>query len=263
MSVSRASGRDGEGDRADEREKPDISIVIPVYNEQDNIQPLWDELVPVLESLGQRWEIVFVDDGSTDASRSRILEVMHRRPPLRHTRTLLVRFEENLGQSAALWAGFGHIRSDAVVTIDADLQNDPRDIPRLLSALAMADAVVGWRHPRSGSLIRRASSRAGNLFCSFVTGEFVHDTASSLQAFRRSCLPMLYPFKGLHRFIPVLFKMSGLEVIEIKVRHRPRIHGKSKYRVSNRVFPFLADCLGVRWMKWRRIAARECVVSRP
>lgn len=263
MSLSRTSGRRGEGDRADEREKPDVSVVIPVYNEEENILPLWDELAPVLEGLGRLWEVVFVDDGSTDASRSRITEVMHRCPPTSICGPLLVRFEQNLGQSAALWAGFGHSRSDTVITIDADLQNDPRDIPRLLGALAEADAVIGWRHPRSGPLIRRASSRAGNLFCSFITGELVHDTGSSLRVFRRSCLPALYPFKGLHRFIPVLFKMSGHEVIEMKVRHRPRIHGQSKYGVWNRVFPVLVDCLGVRWMKWRRIVAREHVVSRP
>ena len=261
MSVLRApSGEQGEGGRADEREKPGISVVIPVYNEQDNIRPLWDELVPALEDVGRTWEIIFVDDGSTDESRSRILEVMRRRLP-HHARARLIRFEENLGQSAALWAGFGHVRSDVVITIDADLQNDPRDISRLLGALAKVDAVIGWRHPRRGPLVKRVSSRIGNLFCAFCTGELVHDTASPFRVFRRACLPALFPFKGMHRFIPVLFRQSGHEVVEMKVRHRPRIHGRSKYGVRNRVFPVLVDCIGVRWLKWRRHVAREHVVE--
>ena len=261
MSVlSYTFGGAGEGGRADEREKPGISVVIPVYNEQDNIRPLWDELLPVLEDVSRTWEIIFVDDGSTDESRSRILEVMRRRLP-HHARIRLIRFEENLGQSAALWAGFGHVRYDVVITLDADLQNDPRDIPALLGALAKVDAVIGWRHPRRDPIVRRISSRIGNLFCAFGTGEVVHDTASPFRVFRKACLPALCPFEGMHRFIPVLFKMSGHEVIEMKVHHRPRIHGQSKYGVWNRVFPVLVDCIGVRWMKWRRHVAREHVVE--
>lgn len=250
-------GEDGvelpRGSRADGRKKPDISVVIPVYNEQENIRLLWDELVPVLEDLDRPWEVIFVDDGSTDESRSRILEVMHRCLPHHTRRVHLIRFEENLGQSAALWAGFGHVRSNVVITLDADLQNDPRDIPCLLSALAEADAVIGWRHPRRDSLVRRVSSRIGSLCCAFATGEFVHDTASSFRVFRKACLPALYPFKGLHRFIPALFKISGAEVIEMKVHHRPRVHGQSKYGIWNRVFPVLIDCFGVRWMKQRSV----------
>ena len=252
----------GEGGRADEREKPGISVVIPVYNEQGNIRPLWDELVPVLEDVSRTWEIIFVDDGSTDESRARILEVMRRRLP-HHARVRLIRFEENLGQSAALRAGFGHVRSDVVITIDADLQNDPRDIPRLLGALAKADAVIGWRHPRRDPLVRRVSSRIGNLLAPSGTGEIVHDTASPFRVFRKACLPALCPLslKGMHRFIPVLFKMSGHEVIEMKVHHRPRIHGQSKYGVWNRAFPVLVDCIGVRWMQWRRHVVRVHVVE--
>lgn len=247
--------------RTDDRGKPGISIVIPVYNEQDNIRCLWDELAPVLEDVDRPWEVIFVDDGSTDESRSRILEMMHLHPTAPHGGIRLIRFDKNLGQSAALWVGFGHVRYDVVTTMDADLQNDPRDIPCLLSALATADAVVGLRRPRRDPLARSISSRIGNRFCTLVTGALLRDTGSPLRVFKKDCLPALYFFKGLHRFIPVLFKISGYKVVETRVRHRPRIHGQSKYGIRGRIIPTLVDCFGIRWMMRRRNVSGEYVVE--
>lgn len=232
--------------------KPDVSLVIPVYNEQDNIQPLWEAVFPVLSNLGKSWEVVFIDDGSTDASLERLRAIARHDSRLR-----VIRLDRNRGQSAAFWSGFQAARGDAVVTMDADLQNDPQDIPLLLEALKDADTVIGWRHERRDTFVKRVASKIANSFRNWITKEDVHDVGCSLKAFRAHVIPHMFPFRGMHRFFPTLVKVAGFKVVEVKVRHHPRTRGKSKYGIFNRLFGPLADCFAVRWMKRRYVGRVE------
>ena len=195
----------------------DLSVVIPVYNEEASLTPLWSELREVLQRLGLAFEVVFVDDGSRDRSAEIIRA-------FRETdrRVRLVRLKANVGETAATDAGFKAARGRRVVVMDADLQNDPRDIPMLLAHLDHWDAVTGWR----------------------VSG-------CTFRAFRRECLRELVLYRGFHRFIPTLLKMRGYRVIEVPVSHRPRRFGQSKYGVLNRALVAFADLLVIRWMNAR------------
>jgi dolichol-phosphate mannosyltransferase len=226
----------------------DLSVVIPVYNEEENLAPLWAELRPALEGLGITFEVVFVDDGSQDTSAEII-----RRLRERDARVRLVRLKANAGETAATDAGFKAVRGRTVVTMDADLQNDPADIPRLLAQLDRWDAVCGWRVNRGDgdSLVRRVSSRVGNRVRNWVSGETIEDSGCTFRAFRRECLRGLTLYRGFHRFIPTLLRLRGYRVMEMPVAHRPRRYGRSKYGVMNRVFVALVDVLVVRWMKSR------------
>ena len=225
-----------------------LTVVIPVYNEEQNLPPLWAELCPVLEGLGIEFEIVFVDDGSQDKSAEII-----RRLRERDARVRLVRFKANAGETAATDAGFKAARGRMVVTMDADLQNDPADIPRLLTQLDQWDAVCGQRvHRGDGdSLVRRVSSRVGNRVRNWVSDESIEDSGCTFRAFRRECLRGLTLYRGFHRFIPTLLRLRGYRVIEMPVAHRPRRFGRSKYGIMNRAFVALVDLLVVRWMKSR------------
>jgi dolichol-phosphate mannosyltransferase len=226
----------------------DLSVVIPVYNEEENLAPLWAELRPALEGLGITFEVVFVDDGSQDTSAEII-----RRLRERDARVRLVQLKANAGETAATDAGFKAVRGRTVVTMDADLQNDPADIPRLLAQLDRWDAVCGWRVNRGDgdSLVRRVSSRVGNRVRNWVSGETIEDSGCTFRAFRRECLRGLTLYRGFHRFIPTLLRLRGYRVMEMPVAHRPRRYGRSKYGVMNRVFVALVDVLVVRWMKSR------------
>jgi len=226
----------------------DLSVVIPVYNEEASLSPLWDELRGVLESLGVAFEVVFVDDGSRDRSAEIIRA-------LRETdqRVRLVRLKANCGETAATDAGFKAARGARVVVMDADLQNDPADIPMLLSHLDQWDAVTGWRVDRAAgdNLVRRLSSRVANRTRNWVSDETIQDSGCTFRAFRRECLRELVLYRGFHRFIPTLLKMRGYRVIEVPVRHRPRRFGRSKYGVLNRAVVAFADLLVIRWMNAR------------
>jgi len=226
----------------------DLSVVIPVYNEEENLPHLWPELRGVLEPLGLTFEVVFVDDGSRDRSAEVIRHVRETDPRVR-----LVRLKANAGETAATDAGFKAARGRLVVTMDSDLQNDPHDIPALLAQLDRWDAVSGWRIDRGDgdSLVRRISSRVANWTGNWVSDESIQDSGCTFRAFRRECLRGLVLYRGFHRFIPTLLKMRGYRVIEVPVRHRPRRFGRSKYGVLNRVFVATADLLVVRWMKNR------------
>jgi len=226
----------------------DLSVVIPVYNEDENLTPLWTELRPVLEGLGVEFEVVFVDDGSEDTSAEII-----RRLRERDARVRLVHLKANAGETAATDAGFKAARGRTIVTMDADLQNDPADIPRLLAQLDQWDAVCGWRvHRRDGdALLRRVSSRVGNRVRNWVSDESIQDSGCTFRAFRRECLRGLTLYRGFHRFIPTLLRLRGYRVMEMPVAHRPRRFGRSKYGVMNRAFVALVDVLVVRWMKSR------------
>lgn len=228
----------------------DLSVVIPVCNEEDSLVPLWTELRPVLEGLGLSFEIVFVDDGSQDRS-AEIIRGLHEGDG----RIRLVRLKANAGETAAGAAGFRAARGRWVVTMDADLQNDPADIPALLSHLDQWDAVTGWRvHRAAGdSIVRRISSRVANGIRNRLSDESVQDSGCTFRAFRRECLRELPLFRGLHRFIPTLLRMRGYRVVEVPVNHRPRRFGQSKYGVMNRAFVAFADLLAIRWMKSRRL----------
>lgn len=226
----------------------DLSVVIPVYNEEENLPHLWPELRSVLEPLGLIFEAVFVDDGSRDRSAELIRGFRDVDPRVR-----LVRLKANAGETAATDAGFKAARGRWVVTMDADLQNDPHDIPTLLSHLDRWDAVTGWRVNRGegDSLVRRISSRVANRTRNLISDESIQDSGCTFRAFRRECLRGLVLYRGFHRFIPTLLKMRGYRVLEVPVRNRPRRFGQSKYGVLNRLFVATADLLVVRWMKNR------------
>ena len=228
---------------------PRISLVIPVYNEEENLPELFRELMEVLEKISVSFEIIFIDDGSKDRS-----EAILREFALQDGRVRIIFFQKNCGQSAAFAAGFRSARGEIVVTMDADLQNDPHDIPLLLDKITSYDVVCGWRASRQDSLVRKISSWIANKTRNWVSDEQIKDVGCSLKAFRRECLQSFYYFKGMHRFFPTLIKMEGCSVAEVKVNHRPRRFGEAKYGIGNRALRGLIDLLAVRWMKKRHLS---------
>ena len=226
----------------------DLSVVIPVYNEEASLTPLWSELREVLERLGLAFEVVFVDDGSRDRS-AEIIRAFRESDQ----RVRLVRLKTNGGETAATDAGFKAARGRRIVVMDADLQNDPGDIPMLLAHLDQWDAVTGWRVDRAAgdNVVRRASSRIANRIRNWVSDETIQDSGCTFRAFRRECLRGLVLYRGFHRFIPTLLKMRGYRVLEVPVGHRPRRFGRSKYGVVNRAAVAFADLLVIRWMNAR------------
>ena len=228
----------------------DLSVVLPVYNEEENLPLLWPELRGVLDPLGITYEIVFVDDGSRDRSADLVKGFREL-----DARVRLVRLKENAGETAATDAGFRTSRGRCVVVMDADLQNDPRDIPRMLKELDRWDAVTGWRVKRGDgdSLVRQISSRVANRIRNRISDDTIQDSGCTFRAFRRECLRGLVLYRGFHRFIPTLLRMRGYRVLEIPVNHRPRRFGRSKYGIMNRAFVAFADLLVVRWMKARML----------
>jgi dolichol-phosphate mannosyltransferase len=226
----------------------EISVVIPVYNEQENVKPLIAELHEVLQGIQEASEIIFVDDGSRDRSFALLKEAASRDPRIR-----VIRFRKNAGQTAAFDAGFKAAQGTIIVTMDADLQNDPHDIPRLLEKIGRFDVVCGWRHKRNDPWIRIISSKIANFVRNKLSEEEIVDTGCSLKAFRRECVQHMKLFNGMHRFFPTLAKMEGFTVTQVKVNHRPRKFGTTKYNVTNRMVRAFADLLAVRWMKKRHL----------
>lgn len=206
----------------------------------------------MLRALGVTHEVLFVDDGSTDGSGAVLSDLRSRHPEIR-----VLRARRNSGQSAAMIAGFRAARGAIIVTLDADRQNDPADIPALLERLPEYDAAAGYRAHREDGLIRRISSRVGNAIRNAVSGDDIIDTGCTLKAFRRECLADLPGFNGMHRFLPTLVRMAGFRVCQVPVNHRPRVAGRSKYGIANRLLPTLGDLLAVRWMKHRRVPVQE------
>jgi glycosyltransferase involved in cell wall biosynthesis len=227
---------------------PALSVVIPAYNEEDNVEPCYRELVTVLEGLGEPFEVIIVDDGSRDRTPEVLRRLGREDPRLR-----VLRLRRNAGQSAALDAGFRAARGRVVVTMDADLQNDPHDIPKLLAALAGADAACGWRVDRRDPWTKRVASRVANAVRNRVTADGVHDTGCTLKAFRREALARLRLYRGMHRFLPALLRIEGFRVTEVPVAHRPRRAGVSKYGNWGRLWAGVADLWAVRWMARRRL----------
>ena len=229
----------------------DVSIIVPLYNERENLAELDRQLRAAMAPTGVAYEVIYIDDGSTDGSGAEL-----ERLAVANTTLKIVRLRENRGQSAALAAGFRRASGPVVVTLDADLQNDPADIPALLEALEGCDVVSGVRARRRDTWLRRLSSRIANRVRSRVTGDGVTDVGCSLKAYRAEFLARVPMFDGVHRFLPGLVRMEGARLREIQVNHRPRLHGETKYSVRNRIFRVLADLAGVRWMQKRWIDRR-------
>ena len=226
----------------------DLSIVVPVFNEAENLPQLHEEIAAALAPDGVVFEVVYVDDGSTDDSLRVLRELQ-----AQDRRIRIVQLSQNSGQTAALAAGFRATKGPVIATLDADLQNDPADLPRLLAELDGADIVCGIRTDRHDSWVRLTSSRIANSVRNWLTDESVTDVGCSLRVFRRELAQDLPLFVGMHRFLPTLLRMQGGTLREIPVRHRPRIHGESKYGINNRLWVGLADLFAVRWMQRRWI----------
>src|SRR5215212_5839212 len=223
---------------------PAVSVVVPLFNEEENVPILQGAIAAAL--AGHDYEIVFVDDGSTDGTVHRI----ETGPRIR-----VVRFERNAGQSAAMYAGLQSARGDVAVLIDGDLQNDPADIPKLLAEIERgADLVCGYRAERKDTVVKRLTSRIANFVRSRFTRDGVRDTGCTLKAMKRECVAALLPFKGMHRFIPALIKGAGYKLVEVPVNHRPRQFGVSKYGLGNRAVRATVDMFGVRWLLSRQLS---------
>ena len=233
---------------------PWLSVVVPVRDEEASLEPLHRELDAALASVAGGSELLFVDDGSRDASLARLLDIAQKDPRVR-----VLELDGRYGQTAALDAGFHAARGEVVVTLDADLQNDPAEIPKLLARLDDADVVNGVRTERRDDWLRRASSRIANAVRNRATRESVTDVGCSLRAMRVEYLRRVKLYRGMHRFLPTLLRLEGARVVEVPVSHRPRRHGASKYGIRDRLWAGLADLLAVRWMQSRalRYGVRE------
>ena len=227
---------------------PEISVVVPVYNEADNLPRLKDAVLEVFRQHGSSFELLLVDDGSTDGSSTLLDEYRRDIAEIR-----VVRLDRNWGLTSALDAGFRAARAPIIATLDADLQNDPADLPLLLGHLDRHDMVCGWRKNRQDPWVKRASSRIANSVRNRLTGENIHDTCCPMKVLRKEIIDGMPLYDGLHRFLPTLAKEAGYRVVEIPVTHRPRAGGHSKYGVWNRMWKGLSDLRAIRWMKKNRM----------
>jgi glycosyltransferase involved in cell wall biosynthesis len=238
--------------------QPLLSICVPVYNEAENLPLLHAAIVAVVDPEKIATEILLVDDGSTDGSWPAIEKLVAADPRVRG-----LKFKFNCGETAASDAGLRAARGKYVMTMDADLQNDPKDIPKFIEALAKGpDCVCGSRVAVRGegdSFLRVASSRIANWVRNKLSDEKISDAGCTYRAFRRECVDKLKLYRGLHRFIPTLLKMEGFTVVEIAVSNNPRLHGESKYGVWNRLFKSFRDLLAIRWMKSRLLGYQVAV----
>ncbi len=223
-----------------------ISIITPVYNEELNIKPLYDSLKPVLNSIKVKYEIIYVDDGSTDDSLKNIKDLRKKDKNVK-----FIKFRKNFGQTAALNAGLKYATGDYIITLDADLQNDPKDIPRLIQKLKEGyDLVVGWRYDRKDPIFKKLSSLFARFLKKLILKEQIHDPGCMLKAFTKNAAKDLELYGEMHRYITALLKLKGYKIIEIKVRHLPRTHGKTKYD-SKRLIKGFLDLLIIKfWMDY-------------
>lgn len=231
----------------------EISIVIPIFNEKEDIE----RLASAILEMGAKWidcsyECILVDDGSTDGSHAEIERVCATNEHFR-----MVTLVRNYGQTSALDAGFKAAKGKYIVMMDADLQNDPADIKRLLEDIGDYDMVYGYRVKRHDPFIKIISSKVANYVRNSLTNEEIKDIGCSLKIFRRECLARIKLFNGMHRFLPTLFKMEGFSVKEVEVQHHPRLYGRSKYNIRNRIFKSFVDLLAVRWMIRRKLNYEE------
>jgi glycosyltransferase involved in cell wall biosynthesis len=221
-----------------------LSVVIPLLNEAENIPTLYDEIIQVLERVAKPFEILFIDDGSTDESLDILTDIQKK-----DDRVVVISFRRNFGQTAALSAGFDHARGDIIITLDADLQNDPNDIPKLLDKLEQGfDLVNGWRYDRKDPFIsRRLPSQIANKIISFTTQVKLHDYGCTLKAFRKEVTQNIRLYGEMHRFIPAIASGMGINIAEVKVNHRPRRFGRSNYGISRTVRVIL-DLMTVKFL---------------
>ncbi|MGR3317420.1 MAG: glycosyltransferase family 2 protein [Candidatus Anammoxibacter sp.] len=232
---------------------PEISIVVPIFNEAENIQLLSSAILyRGVKDIGYSYECILVDDGSTDGSYEKIKSVCNDNEHFK-----MVSLARNYGQTAALDAGFKAATGKYIIMMDADLQNNPRDIKLLLKNIGDYDMVYGCRLKRNDPFIKIMSSKVANYVRNKLTNENIKDTGCSLKIFRRECLNRIKLYNGMHRFLPTLFKMEGFSVKEIKVQHQRRLYGKSKYNIRNRIFKSFVDLLAVRWMMERKLNYEE------
>jgi dolichol-phosphate mannosyltransferase len=238
---------------------PAFSVVLPVYNEQDNVGPLLDEIRAALAPLGKPYEVLAVDDCSRDGSLAALRTAGERHPELR-----ILRHRLNCGQSAAFASGLAHARAPIVITLDSDRQNDPADLPRLIAALEPGvAAVLGVRRKREDSPVRRLSSRVANGYRDLITGVRVRDAGCFLRVMRREALRELPVFNGLHRFLATLLSYQGYRIVELEVNHRPRVAGRSNYGIGNRLWRGLRDCFAMRWYRARVIPGNRTLPEEP
>lgn len=249
MAVAQMQGSAADRAPATGANEVDVSVVVPVFNEEENLRPLVDQLEASLDATGRRWEILLVDDGSTDRSFEVLRELQASRAGLR-----VIRFRRNFGQTAAFAAGFEHARGTWVITIDADLQNDPADIPRLLARAEEGfDIVSGWRANRQDALVsRKLPSRIANRLIARVTGVRLHDYGCSLKVYHRDVVRNIRLYGELHRFVPAVANTIGVRVAEMPVNHRPRTAGVSKYagpiKTLKRAMKVFLDLVTVRFL---------------
>ncbi|MFM1941709.1 MAG: hypothetical protein RI897_691 [Verrucomicrobiota bacterium] len=225
-----------------------LTIIVPVFNEEDNVLPLANEVTTAFAKTSQPYELLFVDDASTDLTPQRIEEASAQFPHVRG-----VRHQVNSGQSAAFLTGLNATESPLIATLDGDLQNDPADLPKLLNKLNRSDFVCGVRAKRQDNWVRILSTRIARLARSLALGVDFADTGCFLRVFHRSALDGVLPFNGWHRFLPVLVYSAGHSVEEVPVNHRPRTAGVSKYGVWNRLWRGLYDLIGVGWLQKRAL----------
>lgn len=224
----------------------DISVVIPIYNEQGNIKILHEKLSEELKKLKKSHEIIFVDDGSKDGSQ-KILEDIAKKDK----KAIVIKFRRNFGQTAAMSAGFDNAKGRIIITMDGDLQNDPRDIPRLLEKMDEGfDVVSGWRHKRRDPLSKKIPSKMASWLRQMITKDTIHDSGCSLKAYKKECFDDLVLYGEMHRFIPTLLKWKGFRIGEVKVNHFPRKHGKTKYG-TGRILKGFLDLINAKfWMSF-------------
>ncbi|MCX7765387.1 MAG: glycosyltransferase family 2 protein [Candidatus Sumerlaeia bacterium] len=238
---------------AESSNKVFLSVVVPIKNERDNIKPLVEEIIQTLAPTGWKYEIIYVDDGSTDDSFAVLQQLQSTVPQLR-----CVQLDRNYGQSAAFTAGINTARGELVATLDGDLQNDPGDIPAMVQLLTQKnlDMVTGYRARRHDTGFRRLQSRIANFIRNKITRDDIKDSACSVRVFRRECFASIVKFNGMHRFMATLFKMAGYKVEQHPVNHRPRQFGRGKYGMLNRVFKATTDLFAVRWLQKHRLYYR-------
>lgn len=224
------------------------SVVVPLKNEEGNIENLIDEIEKQMNSLNKPWEMICVDDGSTDTTRL----ILERLQSLKSFLKPVV-LNRTYGQSAALAAGFERAQGDFVITLDGDRQNDPADIPKLIHALTTCDLVCGYRVDRCDRWLKKATSRVANAIRSRICRDGIRDTGCSLKIFRSRCLRSIKLYDGMHRFLPALFLIEGFRVQEVAVSHRKRLNGQSKYPLHTRLLKPITDMLVVAWMRRRHL----------
>lgn len=225
-----------------------ISFVVPIYNEEENIPKLVEEIEAVAPDLSNDYEILLIDDCSSDQSLQIIRDLSETIAALRY-----LSFARNCGQSAALYAGFQAASGDIVITMDADLQNDPADLRQMIKHYGEYDMINGWRFNRQDTWSKKLASRFGNSVRNWLTNETIHDTGCSLKIMNATMLKQIRIYKGLHRFLPTLMRLEGAKVIEVKVNHRERLYGESKYTNLRRGIEGLYDLIAVRWMQSRHL----------